>query len=203
MPLVIADISVSLDGFVTGPRPDLRHGLGVGGEPLHTWAMDSDDPVDVDVLEATRTRTGAVVLGRKLFDIVDGPAGWDDEVGYGGRTSQHRGPQCFVVTHRHPRTVRLKDRFSIVTDGLDQALNDATDAAIARGGDVVVMGGATLVRQCLDRGLIEELHLHLAPVVLGSGTHLFGAVRPRQLEQVDVRVSPNATHLTYRVPRWS
>src|ERR1039457_937313 len=80
---VVADISMSLDGFVTGPRPDLEHGLGDGGAPLHTWAMDSSDDVDAAVLRETVKATGAVVMGRRLFDFVDGPHGWNDERAYG------------------------------------------------------------------------------------------------------------------------
>ena len=80
---VIADISMSLDGFVTGPEPDLAHGLGHGGEPLHTWAIDSDDEVDIQELKDATEASGAVVMGRRLFDIVDGPHGWNDEMGYG------------------------------------------------------------------------------------------------------------------------
>jgi dihydrofolate reductase len=72
---VVADISMSLDGFVTGPDPGLERGLGLGGEALHTWAIDSDDPVDADVLRKATQASGAVVMGRRLFDIVDGPGG--------------------------------------------------------------------------------------------------------------------------------
>jgi hypothetical protein len=79
---IIADISVSLDGFVTGPHPGPDNGLGNGGEALHTWAF-SDDPDDRRVLREATARSGAVVLGRRLFDVVDGPGGWDDETGYG------------------------------------------------------------------------------------------------------------------------
>ena len=85
----VADISMSLDGFVTGPDPDLDHGLGHGGEPLHTWAIDSDDEIDAEVL-ATRPTSGAVVMGRRLFDIIDGPKGWNDEMGYGAAHAHNR-----------------------------------------------------------------------------------------------------------------
>src|SRR4029079_9923882 len=84
MTKVIADITMSLDGFVTGPDPDLEHGLGHGGEPLHEWAV-SDDPGDAQQLRAGTEQSGAVVMGRRLFDIIDGPGGWNDDVGYGAR----------------------------------------------------------------------------------------------------------------------
>ena len=97
MTKVVADISMSLDGFVTGPDPDLQHGLGRGGEPLHSWAVDSDAEVDAEVLHEATERSGAVVMGRRLFDIIDGPGGWNDEMGYGAGLVGT--PPFFVVTH--------------------------------------------------------------------------------------------------------
>lgn len=82
MTRIIADISISLDGCVTGPDPGPGNGLGTGGEALHTWAF-SDDPEERRIVRETTARSGAVVLGRRLFDLVDGPGGWDDTVGYG------------------------------------------------------------------------------------------------------------------------
>ncbi|HET6952012.1 MAG TPA: dihydrofolate reductase family protein [Acidimicrobiales bacterium] len=173
--------------------PDPAHGLGRGGEPLHDWALVSDDDVDVAVLRETTEATGAVVMGRRLFDIVDGPHGWSDEMGYGAGLAAT--PPFFVVTHAAPRTVRLGLRFTFVTEGLAAAIAQARAAAGAR--DVVVMGGAEVVRQSVAEGLADELHIHLAPVVLGGGTPLFREGAPRRLVQRAVRVSPVATHLVY------
>jgi dihydrofolate reductase len=192
---VIADITMSLDGFVTGPEPDLEHGLGRGGEPLHTWAIDSDDEVDVQELKDATEASGAVVMGRRLFDIVDGPHGWNDEMGYGANLATT--PPFFVLTHSAPADVRLDMRFSFETDGLEAALEHARAAAGDR--DVVVMGGADVVRQCVDGGYADELHLHLSPILLGGGTPLFEGVGRRQLVQKSVRVSSTATHLTYAI----
>jgi len=153
MTRVVADISVSLDGFVTGPDPDLEHGLGHGGEGLHRWAIESTDPVDAEVLRRSTDESGAVVMGRRLFDIVG------------------------------------------VTAAIEQARQAAGERA------VVVMGGADVIRQALDHGLVDVLHLHLAPVVLGAGTPLFHDAAPRALVQQAVEVSPFATHLAYAVPR--
>ena len=83
MTKIIADITMSLDGYVTAPGADLEHGLGVGGEPLHDWAIESDDPVDAEILATSTEQTGAVIMGRRLFDIIDGPQGWNEEMGYG------------------------------------------------------------------------------------------------------------------------
>jgi dihydrofolate reductase len=195
MTRVVADISMSLDGFVTGPDPDLEHGLGTGGEPLHTWAVDSDDDVDVDVLRETTEATGAVVMGRRLFDVVDGPHGWTDDMGYGAGLAAT--PPFFVVTHSVPDRIRLDLRFTFVTDGLGAAIDQARAAAGAK--DVFVMGGADVVRQCVDAALADELRIHLAPIVLGSGTPLFAGSRRRQLVQDSARVSRTATHVTYLV----
>jgi hypothetical protein len=96
MTRIIADIPVSLDGFVTGPDPSPDNGLGTGGEALHTWAF-SDDPDDRRVLREGTARSGAVVLGRHLFDVVDGPKGWDDTSGYG---AGEVGKPAFVAAER-------------------------------------------------------------------------------------------------------
>jgi dihydrofolate reductase len=197
MTRVVADISMSLDGFVTGPHPSLEHGLGVGGEPLHVWAIASDDPVDKAALETAVGSTGVVVMGRRLFDIVDGPNGWDDEIGYGARSQLADEPPVLVVTHAAPKATRLGDRFTFMTGHLDETLDAARE--LAGGKDVVVMGGGDLVRQTVDQGLAEMLRIHLAPVLLGSGTPLFTGGSPCMLEQVAVTVSPHATHLTYRL----
>jgi dihydrofolate reductase len=190
---IVADISMSLDGFVTGPNPDLAHGLGRGGEPLHTWAFATGSEVDAEVLRQSTEETGAVVMGRRLFDIIDGPHGWDDDVGYGARHAAQ--PPVFVVTHTAPTTTRLGPRFTFVTEGIEPAIEAARQAAEDK--NAVVMGGADVVRQAVRLGLAEELRLHLAPVLLGSGTALFEGGDPRPLVQTSVRVSPNATHLTY------
>ena len=98
----VADITVSVDGFVTGPDPGPELGLGVGGEALHRWAIDSDDPVDAAILRELTAATGAVVMGRRLFDIVDGPQGWDDTRGYGAG-EVGRPPWSWSRTGRPPR----------------------------------------------------------------------------------------------------
>jgi dihydrofolate reductase len=195
MTKVVADISMSLDGFVTGPDPDVEHGLGEGGEALHTWAIDSTSDVDAEVLREATESSGAVVMGRRLFDVVDGPHGWNDEMGYGAGLAAT--PPFFVVTHSVPEQVRLGLRFTFVTEGIEAAIDQARAAAGDK--DVVVMGGGDVVRQCVDLGLADELRIHLAPIVLGSGTPLFAGCGRRPLVQRAVRVSPTATHLTYEL----
>lgn len=203
MTRVIADISMSLDGFVTGPNPGPDNGLGDGGEALHTWAF-SDDPVEQRLVAQATTRSGAVVLGRRLFDIVDGPHGWSDEVGYGAR--EVGKPPFVVATSAPPGRVRLSILdWTFVTTGLADAIETARSRAEAASAeraddlDVVLMGGGALIGSAIAAGLVDTLSLHLAPVVLGAGTPLFTRGTPRALVQRDVTVTPNATHLTYDV----
>ena len=194
---IVVSISMSLDGFVTGPDPDLDHGLGRGGEPLHAWAVGSEDEVDAQVLQEAMDASGAVVMGRRLFDIVDGPKGWNDEMGYGAGLAE--SPPFFVVTHSAPEHIRLGLDFTFVTDGLRSAVDQARAAAGDK--DVYVMGGGDVIAQCIAGGLADELHLHLAPIILGGGTPLFEGSGRHLMTQRSVRVSPNATHLTYRLER--
>jgi dihydrofolate reductase len=198
MPIVIADITMSLDGYVTGAGADPRHGLG-DAEELHTWVM-AQDPVDTEILEGSTAATGAVVMGRRLFDVVDGPDGWSREMGYGAE--QAGSPPFFVVTHAPPDDVRLaRDlglRFTFVGD-VAGAVEQARAAAGEGGGtgDVVIMGGGDVVGQAIDQGLADELHLHLAPMVLGAGTPLFKTGTRQHYRQREVRPSTNAVHLVY------
>ena len=205
MTRIIGDISASLDGFVTGPDPGPDNGLGTGGEALHVWAF-SDDPDDRRVVRESTSRSGAVVLGRRLFDIVDGPQGWNDDVGYGA--GEVGTPPFVVVTSAPPESVRRSDLdWTFVTTGLADAVGAArerAEAASAERGedlDVVLMGGGATIGSALEAGLLDGLTLHLAPVVLGAGTPLFTGAAPRTLVQRSVLPTPNATHLTYDVVR--
>ena len=194
MPKVIADITMSLDGFVTGPGADERHGLGDAPE-LHAWVMQRD-AVDTEILEQATEQSGAVVMGRRLFDTVNGPDGWNETMGYGA--DQAATPPFFVVTHAPPPDVRLERelgmRFTFVGD-LAAAIDQARSAATH--GNVVIMGGGDVVGQALEQGLVDELRLHLAPLLLGGGTPLFKAGTRQRYRQRDVRPSRNAVHLTY------
>ncbi|WP_019806305.1 dihydrofolate reductase family protein [Saccharomonospora halophila] len=199
---VVVDISVSVDGYVAAPGTDARHGLGVGGEVLHewVWAEQRSSDADTGILDEAVTRTGAVVLGRRTFEFVDGPHGWNDDIGYGADRQGTEAPPAFVLTGSPPEAVRLADRFSFVTDGPHEALERAR--AAAGGKDVVVMGGGRTASSVLLAGLADELTLHLVPVVLGGGTPLFpgpGTTVFRRLERVRSVSTPAAEHLTYRV----
>jgi dihydrofolate reductase len=194
MSKVVADISMSLDGFVTGPGPGPDQGLGTGGEALHTWALEPDR-IDAEVLDEAVDATGVVIMGRRLFDIIDGPRGWTDELGYGAARAAQ--PPLLVVTRLPPAEVRLADRTTFVVDGIASAVSKGVSMSDDR--DVVIMGGAATIRGALEAGVVDELRLHLAPVLLGGGTPLFAGNAPRSLRQIHVRPSTHAAHLTYRV----
>ena len=191
---VLLDITMSLDGFVTGPGADLAHGLGVGGEPLHDWIV-GDDLTDADreALDRTQAGIGAVLMGRRTFDLIDGPHGWP------GDDPGNTRPPIFVVTSHRPARVRLEGWFEFVSDGIHRALELAQKGAGDK--DVMIMGGGHLCRQYLYAGLVDEVRIHVAPIVLGDGTPLFErtTIAPVRLIQRDAAVTPTAVHLTYDV----
>jgi dihydrofolate reductase len=213
MAKVRADISMSLDGFVAGPDPSLEDPLGVGGMQLHEWALRLEawrsqhglegGKVDVDselITESTGS-TGAVVMGRKMYSGGSGP--WEDDPngdGWWGDEPPFHVP-VFVVTH-HPRELREMDggtTFSFVSEGVESAVRHAQTAAGER--DVLVAGGGSVVRQCLAAGLLDEIQVHVAPVLLGSGVRLFENASPAGLEVTRVVAGPVATHIRYRIDR--
>jgi dihydrofolate reductase/uncharacterized protein YndB with AHSA1/START domain len=196
---VVADITISVDGYVAGDdvRPDRP--LGEGGEALVWYGDDANDPrrgsssydsVDAEVLEASGAREGSAIMGRTTFDVSVEAWGEDPPI---------RKP-CFVVTHRPAPPIERAGgtTFTFVTSPWE-ALRQARRAAGGR--DVGIMGGAATVRQYLAAGLLDELHLHVVPVVLGSGVRLFEPVGadPVALEAVRVHPGARATHLLYRV----
>jgi dihydrofolate reductase len=197
---VVGGITMSMDGFVTGPNDRLGAGLGDGGERLHYWvfggpwtygdeARGSASDVDREYLEDTFSAGGAWLVGRTMHDVVDG---WGDDPGF--------GVPVFVVTHRpHETVVKGDTTFEFVTEGIDVALEQARTAAGDR--NVIVMGGADLLRQYLDAGVVDELTLTIAPVLLGDGKRLFDGIERTDLafERTAVVESPYATHLRYEV----
>lgn len=194
MTKIIADITMSLDGYVTGAGADPQHGLGDAPE-LHDW-VKQQDAVDTEILESYTASTGAVVMGRNRFDIVDGPDGWNEQMGYGA--DQTGSPPFFVLTHNPPSDVRLEReldmQFTFVPD-LPAALDQARVAATE--GDVVIMGGGDGIGQALEQGLVDRFRVHLAPMVLGDGTPLFRPGTRQKYRQADVRPSTNAVHIVY------
>jgi dihydrofolate reductase len=197
MTQVIVDISMSLDGYVTGPNVGPGNGLGDGGMALHDWVFHGTAE-DSAVLDAAFEATGAVIQGRNLFDIIDAPDGWSDEMGYGAKPTGEVNPPVFVVTHSAPAKPRLGDRFRFVGSP-QEAVEQAR--AVAEGKDVFVMGGGQVCHEVLAAGLADVLRLHVATVVLGAGTRLFPAEPSEsvQLELAESISTPAAQHLTYRI----
>ena len=210
---LILDISMSLDGFVAGPNPSLERPLGEGGDALHEWAYGlaawrephglsggETGPVGDAVKEALDA-TGAVLMGRRMFSGGAGP--WEDDPnadGWWGDKPPFRVP-VFVLTH-HPRETVEKQggtSFTFVTDGIESALEQAR--AVAGDKDVAIGGGASVVQQYLAAGQLDEVQMHLAPVLLGGGVRLFDEREggPFTLELTRTIESPSATHVRYRV----
>ena len=188
-PIVFADMSVSLDGYVTGPNDSRENPFGDGAEDLHAWLRPTATDDDRAVLKEVVDRVGAIVMGRRSFEKNEGDGGWGDA-----------GPMgdipCFVVTHRAP-DLASSPVFTFVTDGVRSAIRQAQHVA---GDKDVHLFGATVMQQALPLGLVDEVHLHLMPVLVGGGTSLFGTLESAiGLARIDVRVTPAATHLTYRV----
>ena len=212
MSKVVAEISTSLDGYVAGPNPTLENPLGEGGDQLHEWAVrlkswrethglpDGESGPDDELLGESVAATGAVVMGRQMFSGGEGP--WEDDAnanGWWGDEPPFHKP-VFVLTHHAREPLVLKGTtFTFVTDGLDSAIDDARAAAAEQ--DVLVAGGADTIDQAIRAGLVDELQLHLAPVLLGAGARLFDGVAPElpRFEITQVIESPLVTHLRYRV----
>ena len=192
MTLVICDMSISLDGYVTGPNDSRENPFGDGAEMLHDW-FSSGAATDDDraVLHDVAAGTGAVVMGRKSFDKNEGEGGW----GEGGPLGD---TPCFVVTHNKPATPH-PPVFTFVTDGVASAIGQAKDAA---GGKAVLLHGARVMQQALPLGLVDEIRVHVIPVLVGDGTPLFGRLGSSiTLERIQALVTPATTHIGFRVIR--
>jgi dihydrofolate reductase len=206
------DISMSLDGFVAGPNQTLEQPLGEGGEELHEWVVrlarwreahgldGGDTGMDDDVMKETIDRAGAFVMGRRMFS--SGSGSWEDDPkadGWWGDDPPFRAP-VFILTHhaREPVEKQQGTTFTFVTDGIESALEQARSAAGDK--DVQVAGGASVVQQYLNAGLLDEFQVHVVPIFLGDGVRLFRDLeRPGGLELTRVVESPRVTHLSYRV----
>jgi len=188
MAAVEVGISMSVDGFITGPN-ERGAGLGEGGEVLHAWfQQDPDGPPPLE--DALFAPSGAVITSRKVYD---GTGGW-------GADGFYQMP-VFVLTHR-PHDVVVKGRtvFTFVTEGIEQAVALARAAAGEK--KVHIMGGASVIQQALRAGLVDSIHLHVAPIVLGGGIRLFDNFTDAiELDRTEVVESRSGTHLRFRVMR--
>lgn len=205
MSTVFADLGVSMDGFVAGPNSGPGNALGDGGERIHRWAYGLEswrerqnrsggrESRDGELVREIFERAGAYVMGRRMFD--EGEVEWPDPPPF-------RAP-VFVATHhaRAPWVRQGGTTFTFVTDGIASTVEQARAAAGDQ--DVQISGGADTVWRCLLAGLLDELQLHIAPVLLGDGVRLFGRDVPDDVSFEPVRVveSPQVTHIRYRIVR--
>lgn len=191
MALVICDMSVSLDGYVTGPNDSRENPFGDGAGMLHDWMFKAATDDDRAILQEAVDGCGGVVMGRKSFEKNEGDGGWGD----GGPLGD---TPCFVVTHHKP-TTSYPSVFTFVTDGVVSAIEQAKSAA---GDKVVGLHGATIMQQALPIGLVDEIRVHVVPVLVGGGTPLFGMLDSSiTLERTHALATPAATHLRFRVVR--
>ena len=205
-------ITMSLDGYVAGPDQNEENPLGSGGMDLHKWffplaafrEMHGEDGGEVNassaVVEQRVANVGATIMGRNMFGPVRGP--WRDESwrGWWGENPPYHHP-VFVLTH-HPREALQMQggtTFHFVGDGIEPALRQARDAA--RGRDVSLAGGASVVNQYLAAGLVDEIDISIAPLILGTGERLFGGLDCGALELKQIRAvdAPGVTHIKYEV----
>lgn len=191
MSKVYSAISVSLDGFITGPNVRIGNGLGDNGERLHDWMFDTKTEADAKITEEQYATTGAVIMGKGMFDVGFEP--WGDPPPF-------RMP-VFIVTHeaREPLPMQGGTTYNFVTEGIEAALRLARAAA----GDkhVGVWGGADIIRQYLKAGLLDEMRIHIVPILLGGGIRLFegldlAGIELRKISTVD---TPGATHFVFEV----
>jgi dihydrofolate reductase len=197
------EITMSLDGYVAGPNDSPELGLGEGGERLHEWVFDlaswrephglagGETNVDSEVLDETIKSTGAVIVGRRMFDNAKG---WGDDPPF--------HVPVFVLTHEAREDLIKGDTtFAFVTDGIESALERAIAAAGEK--DVSVGGGANTAQQFLKAGLLDEMQIHVVPLILGGGVRLFDQLGDAKIELEKTRVidSPLVTHLRFRVVR--
>jgi dihydrofolate reductase len=207
--LRVESFTISLDGFGAGPQQSLENPLGIGGTALHGWAMATKTfqskvfgneggatGIDDDFAARGFRDVGAWILGRNMFGPVRGP--WPDESwrGWWGENPVYKVP-VFVLTHhaRAPLVMEGGTTFHFVTQGIEVAVNRAREAA--QGKDVRVGGGVDTIRQCLRKRLVDELHIAVSPVLLGSGERLFEGVDLPALGYACIRhdATPRATHL--------
>jgi dihydrofolate reductase len=199
------DVGISLDGYIAGPKGSPQNPMGGAAMRIHEWIFQQASFLehlgmqggttgpDNEIVKAIFARAGAYVMGRRMFD--EGEACWPENAPF-------HAP-VFVLTHepREPWVRPGGTTFYFVTDGLESALRQARE--VCGGKDVRISGGADTIRQAFRAGVVDEVTLHLAPVVLGEGIRLFEGLSGNDLnlEQTAVIVSPTVTHMNYRVKR--
>jgi dihydrofolate reductase len=188
---VTSEISMSLDGFITGPNVGVGNGMGDDGDRLHDWRFDAKTETDTAIVDEIYESTGAVVIGKRMFDVGFEP--WGDPPPF--------GMPVFVVTHeeREPLPMQGGTTYTFVTDGIEAALELARAAAGDK--NVGIWGGANTIREYLRAGLLDEMQIHLVPMLLGDGIRLFEDLGPERIElrRTSSIETPGATHFRFEV----
>ncbi len=220
---IIAEISMSLDGYIAGPDPTLKEPLGKRGEELHEWVVrlatwrkahgmsGGENGVDGEVMEESTVNLGAVIMGRKMFSGGEGPWAKDpNAAAWWGDNPPFHVP-VFVLTHHKREKVNKKGgtTFTFVTDGIESALSHAKKAAGSK--NIQIAGGASVIQQCIKIGSLDELQIHMVPILLGGGTPLLENLgninlekmkdKPFFLKKIRVIDSPLVTHLKFRLKK--
>ncbi len=207
---IFATISVSLDGYVAGPNQTLDEPLGKGGENLHEWVVKlaswrkehgmtgGESGPDDEIVKETTANVGAYIMGRKMYS--GGSGAWEadnNSDGWWGDEPPFHVP-VFILTHHERETVTKEGgtTFTFVTDGVDSAVAQARAAAGDK--DISVSGGAETIQQCIKAGYVEELEIHVVPILLGGGARLFENMGGVTLEKIRVIDSPLVTHMKFR-----
>lgn len=207
----VAAYSVSLDGYGAGPDQSKKEPLGIRGEEVHEWffptkmfrkmggKQDGTEGVDNEFAERSFENIGAWIMGRNMFGPIRGP--WPDDAwkGWWGEKPPYHVP-VFILTHheREPITMKGGTTFHFVTDGIESALEKAQK--VANGKDIRIGGGASTIRQFLQAGLIDEMHLAFSPIFLGCGEHLFSGIDLPKLGFTEIQktTGEGATHVILR-----
>lgn len=210
---IVATISMSLDGYIAGPQPTLKEPLGKRGEELHEWVYNlkewrkphgmegGETGPDNDIMKESTTDVGAVIMGRKMYSGGEGP--WESDPnpdGWWGDNPPFHVP-VFVLT-KHKREKVMKEggtTFTFVTDGIESALEQAKKVAGSK--KISIAGGANVIQQCIQTGNLDELQIHVVPILLGGGTPLLAHLDNTTLEKIRVIDSPNVTHFTFKIKK--
>lgn len=210
---VTADISMSLDGYIAGPNPTLKEPLGHRGEELHEWVFNlaawrephgmegGETGPDNDIMKETTANVGAVIMGRKMFSGGEGP--WDQDPNadaWWGDTPPFHVPVFILTNHKREKVIKKGGTtFNFVTDGLESAFAQAKKSAGNK--NISVAGGANVIQQIIQAGHLDELQIHMAPILLGGGTPLLVNLGDTKFEKIRMIDAPLVTHMKFRLTK--
>jgi dihydrofolate reductase len=188
---VTCDISMSLDGFIAGPNVRVGNGMGDDGDRLHAWMFGGNTETDDAIVAEKNASPGAILIGKRMFDVGFEP--WGDPPPF--------GMPVFIVTHeaREPLPMQGGTTYTFVTKGIEAALELAREAAGDK--DVGIWGGANIIQEYLKAGLLDEMQIHVVPVLFGDGTRLFEHLGGQRIElkRTSTIDTPGATHFRFSV----